>query len=68
MEKRTQIVRVFKALTADSPLPEYTKLLTVRRQPLNPTQVSGKLHVQLKEENHINVTTNRGFDMDLNYA
>ena len=42
--------------------------MTIRRQPLHPTELNTKLHIQLEKERYINSNSNPGFDMDLNYA
>ena len=42
--------------------------MTIRRQPLHPTELNTKLHIQLERERYINSNSNPGFDMDLNYA
>ena len=42
--------------------------MTIRRQPLHPTELNTKLHIQLERERYINSNSDPGFDMDLNYA
>ena len=42
--------------------------MTIRRQPLHPTELNTKLQIQLERERYIISNRNPGFDMDLNYA
>ena len=66
--KRTQIVRPYKILTANTPISTSQYPMTIRRQPLYPTDLNTKLHIQLERERYINSNSNPGFDMDLNNA
>ena len=68
IKKRTQIVRPYKILTANTPVSTSQYPRTIRRQPLHPTELNTKLHIQLERERYINSNSNPGFDMDLNYA
>ena len=42
--------------------------MTIRQQPLHPTELNTKLQFQLEKERYIYSKSNPGFDMDLNYA
>ena len=42
--------------------------MTIRRQPLHPTELNTKLQIQLESKRYINSNSNPDFDMDLNYA
>ena len=66
--KRTQIVRPYKILTANTPVSTSQYPMTIKRQPLHPTELNTKLLIQLERERYINSNSNPGFDMDLNYA
>ena len=64
IKKRTQIVRPYMILTANTPVSASQYQMTLRRQPLHPT----KLHTQLERERYIISNSNPVFDMDLIYA
>ena len=66
IKKRTQIVRPYKILTANTPVSTSQYPMTIRRQPLHPTELNTKLHIQLEKERYINSNRNPSFDMDLN--
>ena len=68
IKKRTQIVRPYKILTANTPVSTSQCPMTFRRQLLHPTELNTKLHIQLERERYISSNSNPGFDMDLNYA
>ena len=38
--------------------------MTIRRQPLHPTELNTKLNIQLEKEHYINFNSNSGFDMN----
>ena len=42
--------------------------MTMKRQPIHPTELITKLHIRLERERYIISNSNPGFDMDLNYA
>ena len=61
-------MRPYKILTANTPVSLSQYPMTIRRQPLHPTELKTKLHIQLESERYINSNSNPGFDMDLNYT
>ena len=68
IEKRTQIVRPYKILTANTPVSFSQHQLRVQRQPLHSTELNIKFNIQLDRESHINFNKSLGLDMELNYA
>ena len=50
IKKRTHIIRPYKILTANTPVSTSQYPMTIRRQPLQPTELDTKLHIQLERE------------------